>query len=220
MKRVAVITIIGLVAIAFCLMTVASYAKSSYFGVDNQSVAYPKEFDDTEAAIAKAEQSPGAKVCPEKIANAKALAKKGVQTYWACRTEEAMKMLADARKMAKEAESCAPKAVIILKGVNFAFDSAELTAKSKDILDEWVGKLKAEPSNKVELAGHCDEKGSVAYNQSLSERRAQSVVDYFVSKGIAANRLKAVGYGKSKPIASNATEEGRAQNRRVELQIF
>ena len=222
MKRVAVITIIGLVAIAFCLMTVASYAKNSYFGVDNQSVAYPKEFDDTEAAIAKAEQSQGAKVCPEKIAKAKALAKKGVETYWACRTAEGLALLAEARKMAKDAELCAaaPKEVIVLKGVNFAFDSADLTPKSKDILDQWVAKLKTEPSNRVELAGHCDERGSVAYNQKLSERRAQSVVDYFVSKGIAANRLKAVGYGKSKPIASNATEEGRAQNRRVELQIF
>jgi OOP family OmpA-OmpF porin len=72
----------------------------------------------------------------------------------------------------------------------------------------------------VEVAGHTDSVGSDAYNQKLSEGRAKAVVDYFVSQGVPADRLKAVGYGKTKPVASNKTEEGRAQNRRVELQIF
>jgi outer membrane protein OmpA-like peptidoglycan-associated protein len=214
--------IIGL-AIVFCFISVASYAKNSYFGVPNRAVVYPNEFDQTEAAIAKAEQSPGAKLCPDKIAQARALAKKGVETYWACRDKEGLALLAQARKLAEEAEVCGPakpKEVVVLKGVNFAFNSADLTPKSKGILDQWVAKIKADKTMRVEVAGHTDSIGSDAYNQKLSERRAKAVVDYFVAQGIAADRLKAVGYGKKKPIASNATDEGRAQNRRVELQIF
>jgi outer membrane protein OmpA-like peptidoglycan-associated protein len=226
MKRATVVTMVGLAVIAFCLTPMASNAKSSYFGVPNQALAYPNEFDQTEAAIAKAEQSPGAKFCPEKIVQARELAKKGVETYWACRTAEGLALLAQARKLAEEAESCkgrqaaVPKQVIVLKGVNFAFNSAELTPKSKEILDQWVAKIKEDTTIRVEVAGHTDSVGSDAYNKQLSERRAKAVMDYFVAQGIAADRLKAVGYGKSKPIASNATEEGRAENRRVELQIF
>jgi outer membrane protein OmpA-like peptidoglycan-associated protein len=223
MKRATVVVIIVLAAVALLLVPGASYAKNSYFGVPNKAIAYPNEFDETDAAIAKAEQSPGAKTCPDKIAKAKALAKKGVETYWACHTKEGLAMLAEARVLAHEAEMCAPsgpKEVVVLKGVNFAFNSAELTLNSREILDQWVAKLKADPTIKVQVAGHTDSVGSDAYNQDLSERRAQSVVNYFVSKGVGADRLKAVGYGKTKPIASNATEEGRAENRRVELHIF
>jgi outer membrane protein OmpA-like peptidoglycan-associated protein len=214
-----------LAAVALLLMPGASFAKNSYFGVPNLAMAYPDEFDQTDAAIAKAEQSPGAKACPDKIAQARALAKQGVETYWACRTQEGLALLAQARKLAQEAESCqaakpAPKEVVILKGVNFAFNSAELTPQSKGILDQWVAKLKGDPTIKVEVAGHTDSVGSDAYNQGLSQRRAGAVVNYFVSQGVAADRLKAVGYGKSKPIATNATEAGRAENRRVELHIF
>jgi outer membrane protein OmpA-like peptidoglycan-associated protein len=223
MKRATVVVIVVLAAVALLLMPGASYAKDSYFGVPNKALAYPDEFDQTDAAIAKAEQSPGARACSDKIAQAKALAKKGVETYWSCRTKEGLAMLAEARKLAQQAETCAPsgpKQVVVLKGVNFAFNSDQLTAKSKEILDQWVAKLKADPTSKVQVAGHTDSVGSDAYNQKLSERRAQSVVNYFVSQGVAADRMKAVGYGKTKPIASNATEEGRAENRRVELHIF
>ncbi len=223
MKRALVI---GL-AIVFCFIAAAAYAKSSYFGVPNRALAYPSEFDQTDQAITKAEKSPGAKACPEKLARAKEMAKQGVETYWSCRTKEGLAMLAEARKLAAEAESCqaakaAPKEVLVLKGVNFAFNSAVLTPESKKILDEdrTVARLKGAPDMRVEVAGHTDNIGSAEYNQKLSERRAQAVVDYLVSTGVDPNRLKAVGYGKTKPIASNKTEEGRAQNRRVELQIF
>ncbi len=79
-----------------------------HFGVSDKAIGVPAEFDQTEAAIAQAEQSQGAKYCPEKIARAKELAKKGVETFWACRTDEAMGLLAEARKVAKEAEGCQP----------------------------------------------------------------------------------------------------------------
>jgi outer membrane protein OmpA-like peptidoglycan-associated protein len=223
-----------LAAIALLLMPAASHAKSSYFGVPNRALAYPDDFDQTDVAIAKAEQSPGAQVCPEKIAKARELAREGVLTYWACHTKEGLALLAQARQLAKEAESCvaapkpvaappappAPKEVVVLKGINFAFNSNELTPDSKKILDQWVAKLKGEPNIRVEVAGYTDSVGSDAYNQKLSERRAQAVVDYFVSQGVASDRLKAAGYGKTNPIASNKTDAGRAQNRRVELHIF
>jgi outer membrane protein OmpA-like peptidoglycan-associated protein len=79
-----------------------------HFGVPDQAIGVPAEFDQTEAAIAQAERSPGARYCPEKIAKAKELAKKGAEIYWACRTDEAMKLFADARQLAKEAEGCQP----------------------------------------------------------------------------------------------------------------
>ena len=72
----------------------------------------------------------------------------------------------------------------------------------------------------VEVAGHTDSMGSEAYNQGLSERRAQSVQDYLVSKGVKAQRLTAKGYGESMPVASNDTDAGRAENRRVELIVL
>jgi outer membrane protein OmpA-like peptidoglycan-associated protein len=202
------------------LLPFSAYGKSSYFGVPNQAIAVPPEFDQTENAINQAEKSPGAKACQDKIAKAKQLAKEGAETYWQCRTAAGLAMLAEARKLAQEAEVCGPKEIIVLKGVNFAFNSAELTPKSKGILDQWVARIKGDKTIRVEVAGHTDYIGSDAYNQKLSERRAKSVVDYFVSQGVPADRLKAVGYGKTKPIASNKTEEGRAENRRVELQIF
>jgi outer membrane protein OmpA-like peptidoglycan-associated protein len=215
------ILVIGVVAV-FLLTPLAAYAKTSYFGVPNKALAYPKEFDETEAAITKAEQSPGAENCPEKIAQAKDLARKGVETYWACFTEEAMALLAEARKVAGEAEQCggAPKAEIILKGVTFALDSAELTPRSKSVLDKEVTKLKEDPSTKVVVQGHTCSLGSETYNQQLSERRAKAVMDYFIAQGIDPDRLKAEGRGEADPIASNATEAGRAQNRRVELDIY
>ena len=90
------------------LLLVISCAPASHFGVKDQAIGVPPQFGETEAAVAQAERSPGAKYCPEKIAKAKELGKQGVETYWACRTEEAMKLLAEARKLAKEAEGCQP----------------------------------------------------------------------------------------------------------------
>ena len=89
---------------------VISCAPPSHFGVKDQAIGVPSIFDETEDAIALAEKSPGAKYCPEKIAKAKELGKKAAETYWACRTAEAMELLAQARSLAKEAEGCKPPA--------------------------------------------------------------------------------------------------------------
>jgi outer membrane protein OmpA-like peptidoglycan-associated protein len=219
------ILIFGL-AVVFLLTPLVAYAadafdlrdlKVSFFGVPNKAIGYPSDFDETEAAINKAEQSPGAKACPEKLAQAKELAKKGVEAYWACRTKEGLAMLAQARQLAKEAEMC--QTITLTGGVHFAFDSAELTAAGRAVLDKHLGNLKENPNMKVELAGHTCSIGSEAYNQGLSERRAKSVYNYLAANGIDAGRMTTVGYGETRPIASNATEEGRALNRRVEVII-
>jgi outer membrane protein OmpA-like peptidoglycan-associated protein len=86
-----------------------------HFGVPDKAIGVPAEFGQTEVAIAQAEQSQGVKYCPEKIARAKELAKKGVETYWACRTKEALGLLAEARQLAKEAEGCQPPPPFIEK---------------------------------------------------------------------------------------------------------
>ena len=96
----------GLVIMCFLLAVIGltGCAKDTYFGVRNQAIGAPDEFAATEAAIEKAERSPGAQYAPEKIAKARELGKKGVETYWGCRTKEAKAMLAEARGLARQAE--------------------------------------------------------------------------------------------------------------------
>jgi OOP family OmpA-OmpF porin len=113
-----------------------------------------------------------------------------------------------------------PKPVIIeLRGVHFDNDMAVLRPDARVILDAAVTTLRQNPGIRVEIAGHTDGVGTDAHNLDLSQRRAQAVLDYFVARGIAADRLSARGYGKSEPIADNDTAEGRAANRRVELRV-
>ncbi len=109
---------------------------------------------------------------------------------------------------------------IILRGVNFDFDKDEIRSDGAVILDEAAGMLTgAHTGARVRIEGHTDATGPDAYNQGLSERRANSVRSYLVSHGVDASRLTTVGYGESSPIADNGTREGRALNRRVELQV-
>lgn len=104
-----------------------------------------------------------------------------------------------------------------LKGVNFKYNSAELTVNAMSILDTVAENLIKYPEkDDIEVRGHTSSEGSDAYNMKLSQRRSQSVVDYLRMKGVS-NRLTAVGYGERQPVADNSTEEGRSQNRRVEL---
>ncbi len=251
--------IAGLVVLSFLMVLsgLTGCAKNAYFGVRNKAIGVPEDFQQTEAAIEKAERSPGAQYAPEKIAKAQELGKKAVETYWGCRTKEAMAMLAEARKLAGEAELAKappkpapapvavappappkpapapapvvptpvavppePKRIIILKGPNFGFNSADLTSEARSILEEQAAILDKEPTVRVEIAGHTDSTGPEAYNQGLSERRAKKVEEFLISRGTSPDRLKAVGYGESSPIAANDTREGRATNRRVELKVL
>lgn len=106
---------------------------------------------------------------------------------------------------------------MVLEGVNFNFDRATLRPEERDVIDKDFAKLKEWGDVKIEVAGHTDSIGSDRYNMGLSLRRANTVRNYLISKGIHADRLVAKGYGESQPIASNDTDEGRFQNRRVEL---
>ena len=106
---------------------------------------------------------------------------------------------------------------IILRGVHFDFNKSNIRPDAIPILDEAAEILGKHPDVTVDVNGYCDIIGGVAYNQRLSERRANAVAGYLEGKGIAPNRLVTHGYGKTQFVATNATAEGRAQNRRVEL---
>lgn len=117
-------------------------------------------------------------------------------------------------------DGCPAPVTIDLKGVNFDFDKATLRPDAVSILSEAVQILQRYPDLKVEVAGHTDSVGTDAYNQGLSERRAKAVYDYLTSNGVDASRLQGpVGYGESRPIDTNETAEGRAKNRRTELNV-
>jgi outer membrane protein OmpA-like peptidoglycan-associated protein len=103
--------------------------------------------------------------------------------------------------------------------LTFDFDSSALTSTAKTNLDKLAQVLTNNPDTNINIYGHTDSKGSDSYNMSLSERRANAVKAYLVGKGIASNRLFALGEGESMPVATNDTEEGRAKNRRVEFAI-
>ncbi|TFH85358.1 OmpA family protein [Billgrantia azerbaijanica] len=107
--------------------------------------------------------------------------------------------------------------VVLSSDVNFAFDSAELRPEASTRLDEVAARLRENPEITVTIEGHTDSVGSNEYNRDLSQRRADSVRDYLVSQGIAANRMRTIGYGEERPVATNDTDAGRAQNRRVEI---
>jgi len=117
-----------------------------------------------------------------------------------------------------DANGC-PAVLMTLTGVNFAYDSSQIDASSVRILDQAVAALNEASTVRIRIVGHTDSRGSDEYNQALSVRRANAVRDYFVSKGISAARLTTSGEGERNPVASNNTDDGRFQNRRVELHV-
>jgi len=123
-------------------------------------------------------------------------------------------------------KEAAKEEVLMLRGINFDFDKSNIKPQSAAVLDEAVRMMKERPNMNIMIEGHTDSKGTDAYNQKLSERRAQAVFNYFVAKGISASRMQTIGYGETRPIASNTkpngsdNPEGRAINRRVELKVL
>ena len=103
--------------------------------------------------------------------------------------------------------------------VTFGFDSSELTVQARNALNDVANILTQYTDTRVNIVGHTDSTGSVSYNQQLSERRAEAVGNYLAQSGVMNNRLYMTGSGPHQPVASNATEEGRAQNRRVEITL-
>jgi outer membrane protein OmpA-like peptidoglycan-associated protein len=109
--------------------------------------------------------------------------------------------------------------VTFAEKILFDFDSSALKAASQAQLDQVAGVLAKYPETNIVVKGHTDAKGSDEYNQRLSERRAAAVMNYLEDQGVGGSRITARGYGESMPVASNDTEDGRAENRRVELSI-
>jgi len=114
-----------------------------------------------------------------------------------------------------------PKVVrtTILEGVNFDFDKSTLRPDAKNILDEDIRMLK-NSRYRVSIEGHCDVRGSDAYNVKLGQERADSVYNYLLKRGIPADRMVTKSYGRSKPLLPNTTEANMAKNRRVEMKII
>ena len=136
------------------------------------------------------------------------------------------------RKMDNQAEELAKKVpdakvtrvgegivVEFSSSVLFGFDKSALTSDAKLNLDKLVTVLSEYPDTDIEIQGHTDSKGSLAYNQTLSEQRAGAVSQYLVAKNVSESRLTSVGFGEELPKYLNDTEEGRAENRRVEFLI-
>jgi outer membrane protein OmpA-like peptidoglycan-associated protein len=114
----------------------------------------------------------------------------------------------DAREIAKQ---------FVLRGIGFESGSAALTPDSFKILDEVIASMLAYPEARLEIRGHTDSQGPASFNLELSQRRAESVRQYLIKGGVDPSRLTSVGVGEEEPIASNATPDGRAQNRRIEF---
>jgi outer membrane protein OmpA-like peptidoglycan-associated protein len=106
---------------------------------------------------------------------------------------------------------------VILEGISFQFGTADLTEEAHSVLNSAAVILQNDPDIRMEVAGHTDSRGDDNANIYLSTLRAEAVLSYLISAGVAADRLQAKGYGSDNPIADNATREGRAKNRRVEL---
>jgi outer membrane protein OmpA-like peptidoglycan-associated protein len=109
---------------------------------------------------------------------------------------------------------------IVLRNIFFDFDKATIRPESANELERLIKLLNDNPTLKIELGSHTDSKGSDDYNWKLSESRSKSVVDYLIGKGISTARLVAKGYGETKPIDTNDTDEGRQNNRRTEFKIL
>jgi len=120
-----------------------------------------------------------------------------------------------------EVEAKVTERIIITQKIHFEFNKSNIRPISYPILDDVVELLKRNPQiTKIEIGGHCDWIGGDEYNLRLSQKRAEAVVSYLVSKGVDRSRLIAKGYGEAQPIADNNTTEGRAKNRRVEFTVL
>jgi outer membrane protein OmpA-like peptidoglycan-associated protein len=111
------------------------------------------------------------------------------------------------------------KMVLQLRNIQFDYNSSALTPSSHIELDKLANLMQENPSMHIELSAHTDDVGSEQFNQRLSQQRGESAKKYLLRKGVAPERIEAKGYGKSKPLVPNDSEENRAINRRVEFTI-
>jgi outer membrane protein OmpA-like peptidoglycan-associated protein len=137
-----------------------------------------------------------------------------------CREDDAVAAMNDTVAETAVADTFQVGSKFVLRNIFFDYDKSTLLQQSYNELQNLLSILRSRPTMKIEIGGHTDGRGSNDYNQRLSENRAKAVVDFLVSKGIDPKRLQYKGYGKTLPIDTNATEEGRAHNRRVEFKIL
>jgi outer membrane protein OmpA-like peptidoglycan-associated protein len=148
--------------------------------------------------------------------NQQLVAEKAAREAAEKRARDAMDKLAVAAALAVKEESRGT--VITLPGnVLFTTGQATLLPAAQEKLNQVADALKNQEDHKIVVEGHTDSQGSEASNMDLSQRRAQSVRDYIVSRGVTSDKVSAVGIGQNRPVADNRTVEGRAQNRRVEI---
>ena len=120
-----------------------------------------------------------------------------------------------------DASGCVRDAqTLVLQNVNFEFNKSTLTAGAQDVLRGVAKGLNSQKDLKVEIAGHTDSKGSDSYNLRLSNERAASVRSFLISQSVSPTQLVSKGYGEAQPVATNSTDAGRAQNRRVEFRVL
>jgi OOP family OmpA-OmpF porin len=178
-------------------------------------------FRNFETALKKAgftlvyEDSPG-QITAQKGKTWFFLENSGSYYYQTIVTEKAMEqeVTADASSLSEELNISCHVAVY---GIQFGTGKATIQPSSENVLAEIVKLLQQNPDLKLRVEGHTDNQGNAAANQTLSDKRAQAVVVWLTGKGIPAGRLTAKGFGATKPVADNSTEDGRAKNRRVEL---
>jgi OmpA-OmpF porin, OOP family len=120
---------------------------------------------------------------------------------------------------AKPAPSSVRQSIVIQADALFDFDKSVLRPDGKRSIDDALSKINGVDLEMVIATGHTDSIGTNQYNQRLSERRAQAVKDYLVSKGIAASKVTTIGKGETQPVATNKTKEGRQKNRRVDIEF-
>jgi len=198
---------------------------------------YHKELVEAEKAVEEAQKAGKDKQCPEAFNDAKNMKDNAFRTYWVCRTDEARKLAQEATNKAKAlclkpvavAKEEKPKPMAkepkvidrMTLMINFGFNKSNIRKADQAELKKAIEFIKKYPKTKTQIEGYTDDIGSEKYNQKLSERRATTVKKYLVKEGgIDAARLTTVGYGETKPVASNKTKEGRAKNRRVEILIL
>jgi peptidoglycan-associated lipoprotein len=125
-----------------------------------------------------------------------------------------------AGSMARAQRGQSPEEDGILRDVHFGYDATDLDAAEQRIGDENIVWLRANPAAKVELEGHCDDRGTIEYNLALGSRRAKGVKDYLLTHGITNDRIMTISYGKELPVCHEQTEACFARNRRVHFVVL
>ena len=246
--------IIYLAMICLVLIIGCKSFQTSYFGVEDEAITAPKEFNQTRMTIESAKATVDSLYADKKIDEAMALGEQAAVAYWKCFDQPAKNVLALARQSAYRAElfhpqpapptanranatpwlpetpeSMAPGDIyasvvaipprMILETVYFGFDSYRIHPYDQTLLDRQALILNKYSDFVFEIAGHTDSVGSDAYNQILSQKRARSVINYLSATGVGANQLYLIGYGEADPFYANDTFDGPAKNRRTEIRV-